>query len=94
VAKLARRADLARRRIFANELNEIGYDYVCVSSGGISPQARIAVAPGYQVPFAEAVKKASGIAVRAVGMIAERQRFHCLSRPALYFQARIAISFP
>jgi 2,4-dienoyl-CoA reductase-like NADH-dependent reductase (Old Yellow Enzyme family) len=57
--------------IFANELHEIGYDYVCVSSGGINPQARIAVAPGYQVPFAEAVKKASGIAVRTVGMIAD-----------------------
>jgi 2,4-dienoyl-CoA reductase-like NADH-dependent reductase (Old Yellow Enzyme family) len=43
--------------IFASELRAIGFDYVCVSSGGISPQARPAVAPGYQVPLA-AVKKA------------------------------------
>jgi 2,4-dienoyl-CoA reductase-like NADH-dependent reductase (Old Yellow Enzyme family) len=55
--------------IFARELREIGFDYVCVSSGGVSPQARPAPAPGYQVPFAAAVKKASGIAVQAVGMI-------------------------
>lgn len=57
--------------IFADELKEIGFDYVCVSSGGISPQARIVVAPGYQVPFAAAVKKASGIAVQTVGMIVD-----------------------
>jgi 2,4-dienoyl-CoA reductase-like NADH-dependent reductase (Old Yellow Enzyme family) len=57
--------------IFACELQETGFDYVSVSSGGISPQARIAVGPGYQVPFAELVKKAAGaIAVQAVGMIA------------------------
>jgi 2,4-dienoyl-CoA reductase-like NADH-dependent reductase (Old Yellow Enzyme family) len=55
--------------IFASELRAIGFDYVCVSSGGISPQARPAVALGYQVPLAAAVKKASGIAVQAVGMI-------------------------
>lgn len=55
--------------IFARELREIGLDYVCVSSGGISPQARPAISPGYQVPFAAAVKQASGIAVQAVGMI-------------------------
>jgi len=57
--------------IFAAELRETGFDYVCVSSGGISPRARIAVAPGYQVPFAEVVKKASAITVQAVGMIAD-----------------------
>jgi 2,4-dienoyl-CoA reductase-like NADH-dependent reductase (Old Yellow Enzyme family) len=55
--------------IFASELRAIGFDYVCVSSGGISPQARPSVAPGYQVPLAATVKKASGIAVQAVGMI-------------------------
>ena len=57
--------------IFARELREIGFDYVCVSSGGIAPQARPAVAPGYQVPFAAAIRKAAGIAVQAVGMIVD-----------------------
>src|SRR4051812_23231565 len=57
--------------IFAGKLSDIGFDYVCVSSGGISPAARPGIAPGYQVPFAAAVKKASDIAVQAVGMIAD-----------------------
>ena len=57
--------------IFAIELRELGFDYVCVSSGGISPKARATVAPGYQVPFAAAVKKASGIATQAVGLIVD-----------------------
>jgi 2,4-dienoyl-CoA reductase-like NADH-dependent reductase (Old Yellow Enzyme family) len=55
--------------IFASELRAIGFDYVCVSSGGISPQAGPAIAPGYQAPLAAEVKKASGIAIQAVGMI-------------------------
>jgi 2,4-dienoyl-CoA reductase-like NADH-dependent reductase (Old Yellow Enzyme family) len=42
-----------------------------MSSGGVSPQARVNVAPGCQVPFAAAVKKATGIAVQAVGMIVD-----------------------
>lgn len=57
--------------IFAGKLSDIGFDYVCVSSGGISPAARPAVAPGYQVPLAAAVKKTSGIPVQAVGMIVD-----------------------
>jgi 2,4-dienoyl-CoA reductase-like NADH-dependent reductase (Old Yellow Enzyme family) len=56
---------------YARELKRIGFDYLCVSSGGL-PQAKIRVEPNYQVPFAEAVKKAvGGIKVRAVGMIAD-----------------------
>ncbi|MFN3854360.1 MAG: NADH:flavin oxidoreductase/NADH oxidase [Phreatobacter sp.] len=53
----------------ASELKGLGLDFVCVSSGGIHPRVRIAVKPGYQVPFAEAVKTGTGIATRAVGMI-------------------------
>ena len=57
--------------VFAGRLREIGFDYVCVPSGGISPAARPAIAPRYQVPLAAAVKKASGIVVQAVGMIVD-----------------------
>ncbi|HKS88103.1 MAG TPA: NADH:flavin oxidoreductase/NADH oxidase [Stellaceae bacterium] len=56
---------------FAAALKEAGVDYVCVSSGGISPQARVVVGPGYQVPFAARVRRDSGIIVQAVGMIAD-----------------------
>jgi len=66
--------EVAEAVAYARELARIGFDYVCVSSGGLVPQARIKVGPGYQVPFAEKVKKGAPIAVRAVGMIAEPEQ--------------------
>ncbi len=59
VAEVA--ADLAGR----------GVDLIDVSSGGNSPHQQITVGPGYQVPFAETVRKVSGLPVAAVGMITE-----------------------
>jgi 2,4-dienoyl-CoA reductase-like NADH-dependent reductase (Old Yellow Enzyme family) len=56
---------------YARELERIGFDYVCASSGALVPQARIPVAPGYQVPFAEKTKQSARIKVQTVGMIAE-----------------------
>jgi NADPH2 dehydrogenase len=55
---------------FARELKARGLDFVCVSSGGNSPDARIKLEPNYQVPFAEAVRKGAQIPTRAVGLIA------------------------
>jgi len=59
---------------YAQELKRLGYDYVCVSSGALEPHARIPVEPGYQVPFAEKVKRAAPIAVQTVGMIADPEQ--------------------
>ena len=59
---------------YAKELKRIGYDYVCVSSGAMSPLAKMKVEPGYQVGFASKVKQNVPIAVRAVGMIADPQQ--------------------
>ena len=56
---------------YARALERIGFDYVCVSSGSIVSRAKINVVPGYQVPFAEKVKQAVKMKVRAVGMIAD-----------------------
>jgi 2,4-dienoyl-CoA reductase-like NADH-dependent reductase (Old Yellow Enzyme family) len=56
---------------FALELKRIGVDFVCVSSGGITPDAKIAIGPNYQVPFAEAVRREAGIPTRAVGLVAK-----------------------
>lgn len=53
----------------AGALRERGASFVCVSSGGNSPAARIPVEPGYQVHLAAAVKQAVSIATRAVGLI-------------------------
>ena len=49
-------------------LKEAGADLIDCSSGGNVHDAKIPVGPGYQVPFAEAVRKA-GILTGAVGMI-------------------------
>jgi len=57
--------------VFAVELEQVGFNYVCVSSGGGAPDARIKVGPGYQVPFAEHVKQRCRLVVQAVGMIVE-----------------------
>jgi 2,4-dienoyl-CoA reductase-like NADH-dependent reductase (Old Yellow Enzyme family) len=54
---------------FAQALEKAGADYLCVSSGGLVPRARIAVGPGYQVPFASRVKQHVSVPVMAVGMI-------------------------
>ena len=56
---------------YARELRRIGFDYVCVSSGALVPYARIPVEPGYQAGFAQKVKAAVPIRVRAVGLIAD-----------------------
>ena len=52
----------------ASVLKSLGVDLIDCSSGGNSATVRIPLAPGYQVPFAEAVRK-SGILTGAVGLI-------------------------
>jgi 2,4-dienoyl-CoA reductase-like NADH-dependent reductase (Old Yellow Enzyme family) len=56
---------------YARELERLGFHFVCVSSGGLASHARLNLGPGYQVPFAEKVKRGTGLKVRAVGMIAD-----------------------
>lgn len=56
---------------FARELKKLGCDYVTVSGGGTVPDAKIPVAPGYQVPFAEKVRKETGITTGAIGLISD-----------------------
>jgi 2,4-dienoyl-CoA reductase-like NADH-dependent reductase (Old Yellow Enzyme family) len=58
---------------FAKELKAIGLDYVCVTSGGVV-NARIKPEPGYQVGFAETVKRGAQLPVMAVGLIVEPQQ--------------------
>ena len=60
--------------VFAKELKERGCDYICASSGGSSPYQQIPVAPSYQVPFAEQIRREVGIPTMAVGLITEPQQ--------------------
>ncbi len=63
--------DVAQSREFAKALAAHGCDFVDVSSGGLSPDQKIDIGPGYQVPFAAEIKRASGIATMSVGMITD-----------------------
>lgn len=53
----------------AKMLKETGLDYIDVSSGNITPESRWPNDAGFNVPAAERVRRETGIAVRAVGMI-------------------------
>lgn len=63
--------DLEQSITLSKRLEEMGADFLDISSGGVSPQQKIAIGPGYQVSFAEAIKKTVSISVIAVGMITE-----------------------
>jgi 2,4-dienoyl-CoA reductase-like NADH-dependent reductase (Old Yellow Enzyme family) len=55
----------------ARDLASRGVDLIDCSSGGNVAQATIPVGPGYQVPFAERVRREAGILTGAVGLITE-----------------------
>jgi 2,4-dienoyl-CoA reductase-like NADH-dependent reductase (Old Yellow Enzyme family) len=55
----------------AKLLKAEGVDLVDCSSGGVVPDAKIKVEPGYQVPFAEQVRRGADIATAAVGFITD-----------------------
>lgn len=57
--------------ILARALRANGVDMIVASSGGTSPQQRISLGPGYQVPFAEQIRREAEIATMAVGLITE-----------------------
>ncbi|MEO5591468.1 MAG: NADPH dehydrogenase NamA [Chitinophagaceae bacterium] len=52
-------------------LKNKGVDLIDCSSGGLATTQKIPVGPGYQVPFAEKIKRESGILTGAVGMITD-----------------------
>ena len=81
--------------VLARELKQLGCDYLDVSSGALDPRQQLPLAPGYQVPFAEKVKRESGIATMTVGLITSarqaediiasgRADFVCLARGAMW----------
>jgi 2,4-dienoyl-CoA reductase-like NADH-dependent reductase (Old Yellow Enzyme family) len=66
--------DPAQSLVFARELQARGLDFLHVSSGGVSPQQKIPIGPGYQVGLAEALKRATGLPTIAVGLITEPEQ--------------------
>ena len=65
--------DLPQSIELARVLKHIGVDLIDVSSGALSDKQQIPVGPGYQVPFASAIKAEAEIPTSAVGMIHEAE---------------------
>jgi 2,4-dienoyl-CoA reductase-like NADH-dependent reductase (Old Yellow Enzyme family) len=52
-------------------LKQEGVDLIDCSSGGLVPYQKIVLGPGYQVPFAERIRKETGIMTSGVGLITD-----------------------
>ena len=63
--------DIEQSVELARLLKTRGVDLVDCSSGGNISTAKIAIGPGYQVPFAERIRREAEIATGAVGLITE-----------------------
>jgi 2,4-dienoyl-CoA reductase-like NADH-dependent reductase (Old Yellow Enzyme family) len=66
--------DLEQTIEYCRRLQQRGADWVAVSSAGLSPLQKISLGPGYQVPFAQAVKQATGLNTMAVGLITDARQ--------------------
>jgi 2,4-dienoyl-CoA reductase-like NADH-dependent reductase (Old Yellow Enzyme family) len=65
----------------ARWLKDDGVDLIDTSSGGVVPNVKIPIRPGYQVPFAERIRREANIATGAVGLITDaRQAQEILDR--------------
>lgn len=64
----------------ARALQQMGVDLFDCSSGGNVAKAKIPVGPGYQVPFAEQIRRDAGIPTAAVGMITETAQADAIIR--------------
>ncbi|HEY9508827.1 MAG TPA: oxidoreductase, partial [Verrucomicrobiae bacterium] len=66
--------DIEQSVELAKHLKANGVDLIDCSSGGSVPDAKIPVAPSYQVPFAERIRREANIATAAVGFITEAEQ--------------------
>ena len=66
--------NLEQTLAFAHELKKRGCAFIDVSSGGLSPQQKIPLAPGYQVPFAQRIRRETGMPAIAVGLITDAEQ--------------------
>lgn len=60
--------------VLSSHLKALGCDFIDVSTGGNDPAAKIPVGPGFQVPFAERIRRDVDMPVMAVGMITEAKQ--------------------
>jgi 2,4-dienoyl-CoA reductase-like NADH-dependent reductase (Old Yellow Enzyme family) len=72
--------DAEQTSTVAGWARETGADVFDISSGGLVSDVQIPLGPGYQVPFAEQVRAAAGVAVSAVGLITTPQQADAVIR--------------
>ncbi len=61
-------------------LATLGVDLIDCSSGGIAPDARVPLAPGYQTPFSERMRREAGLLTGAAGLLTEPHQADCIIR--------------
>lgn len=66
--------DLEQSLVFCGQLKELGLDLIDCSSGGQVPYVKIPASPGYQVPFAETIRREVAIPTGAVGLIIKAEQ--------------------
>ncbi len=82
---------------FARIIKDLGVDLLDCSSGGSIPDAKIAVGAGFQVDFAATVRRETGLATGAVGMITNAEQAEHIVRSNqadLIFLARALLVNP
>jgi 2,4-dienoyl-CoA reductase-like NADH-dependent reductase (Old Yellow Enzyme family) len=89
--------DLEQSVAFAKKLKAMGVDLIDCSSGGAVPHARIPSGPGYQVPFAAAIRDQAEIPTGAVGFIVQpfqAESILATGQADAVFLARELLRFP
>jgi 2,4-dienoyl-CoA reductase-like NADH-dependent reductase (Old Yellow Enzyme family) len=66
--------DVDQSVVLCKRLKELGVDMIDCSSGGNIHDQKIQLGPGYQVPFAERVRRDAGVPTIAVGLITEAKQ--------------------
>lgn len=66
--------DIEQSIQLVNWLKAVGVDLIDCSSGGNISGVKIPVAPGYQIPFAEKIKKEANILTGGVGLITDAEQ--------------------
>jgi 2,4-dienoyl-CoA reductase-like NADH-dependent reductase (Old Yellow Enzyme family) len=61
--------DVEQTIAYVRAARDLGVEFVCASSSGIRGGVTLPIGPGYQLPFAERIRAATGITTRAVGLI-------------------------
>jgi 2,4-dienoyl-CoA reductase-like NADH-dependent reductase (Old Yellow Enzyme family) len=72
--------DLEQTEAYGQALGARGCAFLHVSSGGLAPEQKIPLAPGYQVPLAARLRTGTGLPTIAVGLITEPEQAEAIIR--------------